>query len=71
MMKRDIALRLDGLLNGARGSLDMIAHYMKANLSEEDFVKYRSNIAKGMAEIFEISSDLHKAYPDMVPDELK
>ena len=32
-MKKDVAIRIDGMLLGARGNLDGIAHYMKNNLS--------------------------------------
>jgi len=64
-MNRDTAIYIGGLLHGVRGSLDMIASYMKGNLSDPDFLKYRRHLAKCMAEVFEISSDIHKTYPDI------
>jgi hypothetical protein len=70
-MKRDIALKLDTFLASIRGHLDMAAHFMKNNLSEEDYKKYIYNIGRGMAELVEISNDLHKAYPDIIADELR
>jgi hypothetical protein len=69
-MKRDVALRLDALLMGARGNLDMIAHYMKRNLSDEEYDDNKLNIAKSMAELIDISNKIHKLFPDSVPDEL-
>jgi hypothetical protein len=70
-MKRDVALRLDALLMGVRGSLDMIAHYMKTNLSDEEYRENRPHIARAMTELIEISNKLHQLFPDSVPDELR
>jgi len=36
-MKRDVALRIDGLLIGIRESLGYVATYMKANVSAEEY----------------------------------
>jgi hypothetical protein len=38
-MDRDVAIRRDGMLIGVRGNLDGIAHFMKNNLSSEEFAK--------------------------------
>jgi hypothetical protein len=70
-MKRDVALRLDALLMGARGNLDMIAHYMKNNLPDEEYRENKLHIAKSMTELIDISNKIHKLYPDTVPDELR
>jgi hypothetical protein len=70
-MKRDVALRIDALLMGARGNLDMIVHYMKNNLSEEEYRENKLDIARSMAELIEISNRLHKLFPDIIPDELR
>jgi hypothetical protein len=70
-MTRDVALRLDALLMGVRGNLDMVAHYMKNNLSDEEYRSYITHIGAAMAETIDISNDLHRIYPDIVPDELK
>ena len=37
IMKRDVALRIDGLLIGIRESLGYVATYMKANVSAEEY----------------------------------
>jgi hypothetical protein len=70
-MNRDVALRLDAMLMACRGQLDMVAHYMKNNLSGEEFDRYVQNIGASMAETIEISSALHAEFPDIVPKELK
>jgi hypothetical protein len=41
-MKRDVALRIDGLLIGVCNSLGYVATYMEKNLSDEEFKKYVS-----------------------------
>ena len=38
-MKRDVALRIDALLMSVRGNLDMIVHYIKDNLSNEEYLE--------------------------------
>ncbi|WP_143762914.1 hypothetical protein [Ramlibacter tataouinensis] len=70
-MDRDIALRLDALLMGCRGQLDMAAHYMKNNLANEEFDRYVQRVGASMAELIEISNELHAKFPDIVPKELK
>ena len=75
-MKRDFALRLDSLLTGVCGSLDSIASYMRnnvprGNLTDEEFSKYAAGIGRCMADIILVSNELHKLFPDIVPDELK
>jgi len=70
-MNRDIALRLDAMLMSQRGGLDMIANFLKVNLSQEDYQKYIKHVAKSMTETIDISNDLHLRYPDIIPLELK
>lgn len=70
-MERDVALRLDALLMGSRGQLDMIAQYMKNNLAQEEFDRHIQRIGASMAETIEISNALHAAFPDIVPKELR
>jgi hypothetical protein len=36
-MDRNVAIRLDGMVMGAQGTLDGIARYMKNNLSPDDY----------------------------------
>jgi hypothetical protein len=69
-MDRDIAIRLDGMLIGVRGNLDGIAHYMKNNLSSEEFSTQVRSIGKSMGALIEISSFLHSKFPDITPKEL-
>jgi len=38
-MKRDVALRIDALLVGVRDNLGMIVHYIKNNLSNEEYLE--------------------------------
>ncbi len=70
-MKRDVALRIDAMLIGVRGNLDMILRYMKNNLSDQEYHESKLNIAKSMAETIFISNRLHELFPDIVPDELR
>jgi hypothetical protein len=70
-MTRDGSLRLDSLLMGVNGSLDMVAHYMKNNLTDEEYKSYITHIGRSMGETIEISNDLHRICPDIIPDELK
>jgi hypothetical protein len=69
-MDRHIAIRLDGMLLGVRGNLDGIAHYMKNNLSPEEFSEAVLSIGEAMAALIHISSSLHSKFPDIVPKEL-
>ena len=70
-MTRDVALRIDGMLMGAMGHLDGIAHYMKGNLPPEEYKDLVKLIGAAMAETVELSSRLHATFPDIVPKELK
>jgi hypothetical protein len=70
-MDRDVAIRLDGMLIGALGYLDSIAHYMKNNLSEDEYKIHIKAIGKAMGETTGISSALHARFPDIVPKELR
>ena len=70
-MDRDVAVRLDGMLMGVRGNLDGIAHYMKNNLSKEDFKNFVGSIGGAMGETIEISNALYKLFPEIVPRELR
>jgi hypothetical protein len=70
-MKRDVALRIDALLMGVRGNLDMIVWYMKNNLSDEEYRESKLHIAKAMAETIFISNRLHESFPDIVPHEMR
>jgi hypothetical protein len=69
-MDRHVAIRLDGMLLGARANLDGIAHYMKNNLSPEEFSEAVISIGESMGALIDISSSLHSKFPDIVPKEL-
>jgi hypothetical protein len=69
-MDRDVAIRVDGMLTGARANLDGIAHYMKNNLSPEEFADLVLSIGKSMSALIDISSSLHSRFPDIIPREL-
>jgi hypothetical protein len=67
-VNRDAALRVDAMLMGVRASFDAIAHYVKNNSNEDEFVVMRRLIGSSMAETILISNFLHEKYPDIVPD---
>jgi hypothetical protein len=69
-MDRHVAIRPDGMLLGVRADLDGIAHYMKNNLSPEEFSDAVRSIGKSMGALIDISSSLHSKFPDIVPKEL-
>ena len=70
-MQRDVAIRLDGMLIGVLAHLDSIAHYMKDNLSEDEYKTSIEAIGKAMGEAVGVSSSLHALFPDIVPKELR
>jgi hypothetical protein len=71
LVTRDVALRIDGLLMGAMGYLDGVAHYMEGNLPPEEYKDLVKLIAAAMAETIELSSRLHVTFPDIIPKELR
>jgi hypothetical protein len=70
-MDRDIAIRLDGMLIGAGANLDRIAHYMKNNLSDEEYKNQLISIGKSIGALIEISKYLYSRFPDICPKELQ
>jgi hypothetical protein len=70
IVERDVAIRIDGMLIGARGGLDGIAHYMKNNLSDEDSLEFSHSIGEAMAALIDISATLHARFPGILPREL-
>jgi hypothetical protein len=70
-MDRDVALRIDGMLTGVIGNLDGIAHYMKNNLSPPEYDALIVYVGASMGELIDISTSLHKQFPDVIPKELK
>ncbi len=47
-MKRDVTLRIDGLLIGIRNSLGYVATYMETDVSAEEFKRYVAFIGESM-----------------------
>jgi hypothetical protein len=70
-MERDTAIRLDGMLMGALGNLDGIAHYMKNNLPDEEYARLVKSLGQSMAALVELSHALHSVFPDITPAELR
>ena len=70
-MERDIAIRIDGMLLGVRGNLDGIAHYMKNNLSDEEYTKLVKSIGQSMSSLVDLSTSLYSLFPDILPAELR
>ena len=70
-MERDVAIRLDGMASGASANLNAIAHYMKSNLSSQEFSERILFIGNAMGALYELSTSLHAIFPDIVPKELQ
>lgn len=70
-MEREVALRIDGLCIGAMGNLDGIAHYMKNNLSAEEYRRLVKLVGQSMAALVDLSRSLHSEFPDIIPKELR
>ena len=70
-MNRDVAIRLDGMLMGVRGNLDGIAHYMKNNVSSDEYSNLIIRIGESMAALGDLSNSLYSDFPDIVPKELR
>jgi hypothetical protein len=68
-MERDVAVRIDGFIWAVRDSLGSVANYIKRNLSEQESKKYISLLATSMTKTVQISNELYKAFPDIVPKE--
>jgi hypothetical protein len=71
VMDRDVAIRIDGMLTGVIGNLDGIAHYMKNNLPSQEYDALIVHIGGSMGELIDISTSLHRQFPDIIPKELK
>jgi hypothetical protein len=69
-MDKNAAIRVDGMLIGVRSALDGIAHYMKNNFSPQEYNAMALHVGGAMAELIDISTSLHKQFPDIVPREL-
>jgi hypothetical protein len=70
-MQRDAALRIDGMLIGVQGNLNCIVHYLKNNLSQEEYKEHAFSVAKSMAALIDISKSMYLEFPDILPKELQ
>jgi hypothetical protein len=70
VVDRDTAIRLDGMLMNVRASLDGIAHFMKSNLSDDEYSGLVTCIGRAMSATIDVSSHLHAQFPNIVPKEL-
>lgn len=70
-MDHIIAARLDGMLMAVRAELDGVAHFMKEDLSEEEYTELILSIGRAMAELIDISTALHERFPDILPKQLR
>jgi hypothetical protein len=69
-MDRDFAIRLEGMLLGARGHLDCITFFMRNNLPSDEAKLNVTKVAEAMAVLIEISNEIYAKYPDTIPKEL-
>ncbi|HXT05825.1 MAG TPA: hypothetical protein VN715_02670 [Roseiarcus sp.] len=70
-MDRDTAIRIDGMLINSIGTLDGIAHYLKNNLSDDEYKKYIYIVGNAMGNLSDFSAMLHKLFDDITPKELR
>jgi hypothetical protein len=70
-MERDIAIKLDGMVHGVNAILDGLAHFMKNNLSPEEYAERSIFVGEAMGAMFEISSSLYAIFSDILPKELQ
>jgi hypothetical protein len=70
-MDKNAAIRVDGMLIGVRGALDGVAHYMKNNFNPQEYDALVIHVGGAMAELIDISTSLHKQFPEIVPRELR
>ena len=69
-MERDVAIRIDGMLVGISAYMDGIAHYMKHNLSDNEYKAHIGLVGATMGETIELSDRLHAMFPDIIPKEI-
>jgi hypothetical protein len=70
VVDRDAAIRLDGMLMNVRASLDGITHFMKSNLSDDEYSSLVTCIGHAMSATIDVSSHLHAKFPNIVPKDL-
>jgi hypothetical protein len=69
-MEKEVAIRIDGMAISIRGSIDGLAHYMKANLPPEDYSHLIKSVGQSMAALVDLSTQLYDSFTDIVPKEL-
>ena len=69
-VQRDMALRIDGIISGARSQLDWLAYTAKMSLDEIEYRLIVKEVGSAMGALYEISSNLYKQFPAIVPEEM-
>jgi hypothetical protein len=69
-LKRDVALRMDGVVSGARSQLNWLAHIAKENLTDDEYRLIVTQVGSAMGALYEVSKNLYEKFPDIVPDEM-
>jgi hypothetical protein len=69
-MKRDVALRLDGMMIAMRSALNGTAAYAQRHLTKDEFRVFVHQIGAAMGKTIDISNALYREHPDITPEEL-
>lgn len=70
-MKKETAIRVDGMLFGIRANLDFVAFFLKSNISADEYREEVRFIGQAMASLVDMSNSLYMKFPDIVPKEFK
>ena len=70
-MEREVAIRTDGMIINIGASMNCLLHFIRANMPNEQFMRYRRDVGQSMAALHEISRSLYSEFPDIVPKELQ
>lgn len=70
-MQKIAAIRLDGMVRGAHGHLDAVAHNINANAADDDEARLMLRaIGTAMAALMDISAEIYRQHPDAKPPDL-
>lgn len=70
-MQKVDAIRIDGMVLGAMGHLDAIAHHVKSCAKDEDEARRMIRaLGTAMAALMDISAEVHRQYTDTIPPHL-
>jgi hypothetical protein len=65
-MERDVAIRIDGMTISVRAALDGLSHYLKSNLSPEEYSETVRHVGSAMGELVCLSALLHSRFPSLL-----